>query len=80
MTDVLLATETVSPEGRTEGLTITLTPAQARLFLAMADVLLSPAKLRWSATELKLNIAASDNLLRSLKRRIRRASRGQSGE
>jgi len=58
-----------------DGITITLTPAQTRVLLAMVELLLSPKKA--TIADLKLNVNATDNLLKSFRRRLRRAL-GQS--
>lgn len=55
------------------GLTIVLTPAQAKLFVSLTTLLLNPKKM--TVSELKLNVNASDNLLRSLRRRFEKALR-----
>lgn len=52
------------------GLTITLTAAQARVFLAMTDMLLRPMA---TVSDLRLNVNATDNLLRSFRRRLAKA-------
>ena len=52
-------------------ITVTLTPAQTRIFLTMVDLLLRPNA---TVSDLRLNVNATENLLRSLRRRLAKAT------
>lgn len=54
-------------------LTVTFTPAQARVLVALINAVLNPKKV--TASELRLSAGASDNFLRSLRRRFEKALR-----
>jgi hypothetical protein len=67
-------------ESKTEnGITITLTEAQTRLFVSLCTMLLSPRAIKQPVTEWKLGIGASDNLIRSLRRRFEKALKKDDG-
>ncbi len=56
-----------------DGFVITLTEAQASLFSGMCTALLSRTAKKQTVTQLRLGLAASDNLLKSLRRRFEKA-------
>jgi len=60
-------------DGRSGEIEIKLTPAQAKLFVDLCTLLLSPSGRAKTISELKLNVNASENLLRSLRRRFEKA-------